>query len=254
MQAPTMPIRQSKYDGMQSDREMPMLANGSLPASFEQAGRKFGGIWKLFFFTAAVCVTASAIVGFFASLAKGFSIFDVINQVYLFIFGVLMLVVDLPVDFTQRLVAAKMTIYKYLLFMTRFTGRGIWYLFLACMIIGSLCDNGLCEWLGVVLGLYVAAVGAASTFQGCMKSIKLERVRGRVNGRINELAALLPPSGMTKDQFGAMSAELVADSKFTDEDLNYIVNALSCSTRSEESECISRREFAEWTRGSMTVL
>lgn len=163
-----------------------------------------------------------------------------------------MLVVDAPLEFSSKLSTAKLTIYKYLLFMTRFTCRGFWYVFLGVMIIGSLWDNALCEWLGFVLGGYVLIVGFGSMWQGCSKSLKLERVRGRVNERINELAALVPPSGMTKEQFGAMSSELVADSKFSEEDLNYIVNALSFTVRADD--VISRREFAEWTRGSMTLL
>eukprot|EP00397_Hematodinium_sp_SG-2012_P040916 GEMP01044939.1.p1 GENE.GEMP01044939.1~~GEMP01044939.1.p1 ORF type:complete len:259 (+),score=35.95 GEMP01044939.1:107-883(+) len=254
---PTMPIEQNgrysdaRYSETRSWETVPMLQNTSLPATFANAGRRFGGIWKLFFFIAAACVIGASVVGFFAAVAEEVSIFDIINQIYLGIFGLLMLVIDFPLEH-PKVVAIRLSIYKYLLFMTRFTGRGIWYLFLSCLIMGALFENGLCDFVGFVLGGYVAVVGLASTVKGILKSIKLERVRVRVNQRINELAALVPPGGMTKDQFGAMATELVADSKFTDEDLNYIVNALSFTVRSDD--VISRREFAEWTRGSMTFL
>jgi len=222
-----------------------------LDLTFETASKRFGGKWKFLFFLAALCVNAAAVVGTIETLAKGLSPFDVINQVYLFVFGILMLVVDFPWEH-PKVTNIKLSIYKYLLFMTRFTGRGLWYVYLAGMIAGSLYDNNLCKPLGFILGGYVAVVGISSAAKGFWTSVKLERVRKRVNERINELATVVPPTGMTKEQFSAMATELVSDTDFNEEDLNYIVIALSNTVRADD--VISRQEFADWARGNMTVL
>lgn len=42
----------------------------------------------------------------------------------------------------------KMAVYKYVLFLTRFTGRGCTYLFLASMLVSSLWDNGISPFIG----------------------------------------------------------------------------------------------------------
>jgi len=233
----------------------------ALPTSIQQAAcRRFGGIWNLAFFSAAVCTVVATAIGFIDCLdpaphangeAREITLFDIINQLYLIIFGLIMLVVDAPLDFSDRVANAKLTIYKYLRFMTLFTGRAIWYIFLGVMITGTLWDN-FSSWIGFFFGAYVFGVGCASMFQGGSKSLKLERVRGRVNENIKKLAALVPATGMTKQQFGTMASELVEESNFSDEDLTIIVNALSFTVRADG--VISRAEFAHWTRGSMTLL
>lgn len=42
----------------------------------------------------------------------------------------------------------RMTIFKFCLFLTRFMGRGITYVFLGCMICGNLWDNAVAPFLG----------------------------------------------------------------------------------------------------------
>jgi len=255
MQAPTQPLNYQQHSRMNNPESIPMLQHSGvadIDLSFETASKRFGGKWKCAFFLAALCVNAAAVVGTVETLIYELSPFDVINQVYLFVFGILMLVVDFPWEH-PKVTILKLSVYKYLLFMTRFTGRGLWYVYLAGMIAGSLYDNNLCKPLGFILGGYVAAVGCFSTAQGFWTSIKLERVRKRVNERIHELATVVPPTGMTKEQFSAMARELVgSDSSFSEEDLNYILNALSSTVRADD--VISRQEFADWARGNMTVL
>lgn len=64
-----------------------------------------------------------AIIGAFDTLLSPFSF---ANQGFLCLFGIIMLIIDLPLDNSPALLEARRSICRYLLFMTRFTGRGVW--------------------------------------------------------------------------------------------------------------------------------
>merc|ERR1719337_512246 len=56
-------------------------------------------------------------------------------------FGLLMVVLDFPIPHPSPMLAnVRAHIYKFFLFLTRFTGRGLWYLFLGTMIFATLFD------------------------------------------------------------------------------------------------------------------
>ncbi len=55
---------------------------------------------------------------------------------------------------------------RYLLFMTRFTGRGVWYLYLGTMIWASLYNLNLDPFIGFILASFVGALGIMSIFYG----------------------------------------------------------------------------------------
>ncbi len=65
--------------------------------------------------------------------------------------GMLMLVIDFPIEHPV-IKNIKMSIFHYALFMCRFVGRGIWYLFLSAMTVGALWDNEVSPFLGFFLG------------------------------------------------------------------------------------------------------
>lgn len=106
----------------------------------------------------------------------------------------------------------KFSVYRYLLFMTRFTGRGFWYvfstsisrcdllqewkfmtrrwkrsksveypkfryLFLSTMIWASLYNLDIEPFVGFIFGLYVGVLGVLSILLGLQKSVKLEGAR-----------------------------------------------------------------------------
>ena len=90
-----------------------------------EVAKKFGGRWKLLFFTCAACVFSAGILSIVVGLSEFSPPFDFVNYVYLTAFGLLMLVLDLPVD-NLTIRDFKTGIFTYALFMTRFMGRGVW--------------------------------------------------------------------------------------------------------------------------------
>lgn len=218
----------------------------------EEAAKRFGGIWKMAFFICASLVFASGVLSIISGVVGFAAPFDFVNYVYLTIFGLLMLVVDAPVQ-NPRIDSIKFFIFHYALFMTRFVGRGIWYLFLASMVVGALWDNDVAPFLGFILGGFIGFVAISSMIYGWRLSNKLEGIRTEVTKKGPEAwGAMVPPSGLNKMGFRDLGINLRGVS-LKEEELNYIIAALSLDVRSDD--VITREEFDEWARGpGMTIL
>lgn len=217
-----------------------------------QVTRKFGGRWKLLFFTNAVSVTVAGVLSIIIGISSMAPPFDFINYCYLTLFGLLMLLIDLPIDnITIR--EFRICIFTYGLFMTRFVGRGVWYIFLSAMVFGSLWDNEISPFLGFILGGYILGVACYSLLFGYNMTRKLEYLRGKIRAQgPDNWSAYVPPVGMTKVQLRDLGASL-ANVVFTDEELTFIVDGFSFSVRSDD--LVSREEFEEWvTSGTMMIL
>merc|ERR1740117_689929 len=95
-----------------------------------------------------------------------------------------MFVLDAPagivvqVDWIERLKHIRMIIYTFMLFLTRFQGRGVWYLFLATSSWVVLYDSSISPVFGVAVTVYVFLLGAGSLAKGYRMSRKLHDVRG----------------------------------------------------------------------------
>lgn len=218
------------------------------------SAKRFGGLWKLAFFTCGGCVTAAGIISIITGLMNFYPMFDFVNFVYLTLFGLIMLIIDMPVE-NIYIKNFKFAIFHYALFMTRFVGRGFWYLFLGAMTVGALWSNDVSPTLGFFLGGYIGAVAVASIVYGMKLSWKLEEVRKQIVAQDPEKwGTFIPPRGMTKGQFKEMAVAVKGlNYKFTDEELSYIVAAFSFEVKADD--VISRDEFEEWCRGpGMTVL
>jgi len=163
-----------------------------------------------------------------------------------------MVVIDLPLD-NMYIRNFKYAIFHYCLFITRFCGRGLWYVFLASMVFGALYDNNIMPFIGFICGIYMFCVACFSLQYGLRLSFKLEAVRQKVVEQGPEKwGAYIPPRGMTKLQFKEMAVALKGE-VFSDEELNYIITAFSFEVKADD--IISRDEFEEWCRGpSMTWL
>lgn len=228
----------------------PMMG-GAPPGGMGQ--QKFKLEWKLAFFVGACCAVGAGVIAVLDLAFFAFAPFDLINELYLLVFGLLMLVIDFPVNH-PKVREYKLTIYKYLLFMTRFTGRGFWYLFLGTMVFASLWDLNISPFLGFILGGYIVVLGIASIYFGVTKSLKLENLRKAITKRgEQEYDKLCPKSGLSSIQFNEMSNH-VNGMKFTDDELHYIFDALSFTVRADDK--VSYEEFREWVRAGtkMTML
>jgi hypothetical protein len=137
-----------------------------------------------------------------------------------------------------------------MLFMTRFTGRGLWYTFLGTMIFAALFDLEISIVFGVILGGYVGVLGIFTACYGLLLSRKLNSVRQAV------LAQGAPPEcptqGFSKQAFREF-AQHANQTDFTDDELDYIMSGLSFSADSKEM--IMRDEYMYWmSPGSMEIV
>ncbi|CAD7974488.1 unnamed protein product [Amoebophrya sp. A25] len=196
--------------------------NEAVKAKVEEMKRAFGGIWKLAFFLCGAITFASGVLSIISAVVSMMPPFDFINFVFLTLFGAVMLVLDLPLD--NRYVANfKSAVFTYALFLTRFVGRGLFYLFLGSMVFGALWDNQVAPFLGFIFGGLITAVAGASLYVGGRLSYQLEELRKKVVRQGPEQwANYIPPTGMTAPQFKELAIAL--DNRvFTDEELGYIV-------------------------------
>lgn len=201
------------------------------------------------FFLGACATIAGGVFGVLDLAFLEFAPFDLINEIYLLMFGLMMLIIDFPVPH-PKVYEWKLSVYKYFLFMTRFTGRGVWYLFLGTMIVASLWDLSINPFLGFILGGYVVLLGVASIGYGFSKSMRLEKVRSAFLARGNALD-LCPPQGFTYDTFND-SAQQVSGIRFSPEELHYIFDAFSFTVRADD--VCSKEEFCEWCRPGTKML
>jgi hypothetical protein len=240
-----------------------MLSSNSPPAGYERvneqtekikalatqygdmAGKKFGGLWKLGFFTCGACTLASGIISIIGAVASLASPFDFINYCYLTLFGAIMCALDIPLQM-PLLKSFRTNMFTYCLFLTRFLGRGVFYLFLSAMIVGGLWDNDMCPFLGFILGGVVAGIAILSLIKGVELTQRLESVRKVVLEQGPEAwGSYIPPTGLKKKQFQDLALSLKGVS-FSEEEMNYIVAGFSQDINNDD--VIQKEEFTEWTR------
>jgi len=213
--------------------------------------------WKLMFFAGAVCVFASAVISVFYYLLNWqWAPSTFLSQLFLLMFGALMLVLDLPIphpsEHTRRV---RDNVYKFFLFMTRFMGRGMWYLFLATMCFVALWDDNIAPWLGIIIALYLVLLGVAALAKGFMLSKHLDLVRKNLIEQHRTADSFFQPNepAKSKDWFKAMVANTAGQPDlFTDDELDYVIGALSFSPKDDGQ--ISREEFEYWLRPGPMLL
>lgn len=82
-----------------------------------------------------------------------FVLFDLISLCYVAAIGLLLLFLDIP--YVHPIVhATQMGVYKYILFLTRFMGRGCTYLFLSSMLTSALWDNNTSPFFGTTTAFF----------------------------------------------------------------------------------------------------
>lgn len=240
----------------------PMLAqynNSPGVQGVQQVTRRFGGAWRFLFFTAACTAVAGGVVGFLETLEQMQNVFQAVTQIYLILFGLILVVLDMPdIQMTQGIIfVTKFAINKYALIVTRFTGRGFMYLFLSAMVVGCLWVGDDAPFLGFILGGYLVAIGLLAIYKGIAKSLKLDRVRRNIKTSCAQrgkeyINMICPGSGLTGEQFSELIVQMQGE-KFTEEEMSYVMNALSMKIKSVM--VVHRNEFLAWThQAHMTIL
>mmetsp|Transcript_86767 Transcript_86767/g.225402 ORF Transcript_86767/g.225402 Transcript_86767/m.225402 type:complete len:254 (+) Transcript_86767:33-794(+) len=190
--------------------------------------------WNWAFFIGACLVFACAVgtaihwLGHFTFAPATFFF-----EIFLLLFGAMMIVLDTPIPHMQKhphIQQVRFQIYKFALFMTRFIGRGVWYLFLATLIFGALWDTGINWFLGAVSTLYLSILGIVAIAKGWILTRNLDRVRSSIMdaGYAAERYISRGQAGVSKEQFKLMVESATNNPDlFTSDELEYIINALS---------------------------
>eukprot|EP00434_Breviolum_minutum_P011802 symbB.v1.2.010415.t2/scaffold655.1/size176010/2 len=171
-------------------------------------------------------------------------------------------VLDFPIpNPTQRdwptLVSIRDHCYKFVLFMTRFMGRGMWYLFLATMVFAALWDTNISWFFGGLFTLYLVVLGAVALWKGWLISVQLDKARNillREKETGGSLDHYIAPTqaGLNKVQFKALLKTVTNEEMFSFDDLDYVMNALSFVPSSDG--IVSREEFNYWVTPGLMLM
>lgn len=190
--------------------------------------------WNWAFFGGAVLVFATSVgtgIHYISNLSFAPATF--FSELSLLVFGIIMLVLDVPIPHMQNhrhIRAMRHQIYKFALFMTRFMGRGAWYLFLATMVFGALWDTGINMFLGGVCTLYLTVLGVVALGKGFVMTNKLNRVRDAITtaGHSCDRYVSRGQTGLSTDQFKLMVESATNERDLlTPDELDYAINAIS---------------------------
>mmetsp|Transcript_14931 Transcript_14931/g.29444 ORF Transcript_14931/g.29444 Transcript_14931/m.29444 type:complete len:253 (-) Transcript_14931:50-808(-) len=214
--------------------------------------------WKWLFFGGALIVFVTGI----SSVIFRFVKFEwqpatLTTQAFLLVFGSLMMVLDFPIPHPHKqLVVLRDHCYKFMLFMTRFMGRGLWYLFLGTLVFQALWDYGLNWFFGFVFTFYLVLLGVGALFKGWRISTKLHQVREMIVNSGRETGHFIgrEQNGLSKEQFRALVEQVTnQNDMFTNDELDYVINALSFTPYNDGQVSVEECEY--WLQhGSMLLV
>ncbi|CAD7941826.1 unnamed protein product [Amoebophrya sp. A120] len=225
----------------------PMLG-GAMPVG--PGGAKIKASWKVLFFAAGLSTVFGAFLGLWSMIGTIASPFDIIIFSYLMLFGLIMTALDVPYQH-PRLMEFRLVIFKACLFLTRFIGRGVMYIFLGCMVCGNLWDNDTLPLFGFIIFGYLLGLGCLAIFYGFRTAKKLDSVRKALLNRGGPTPSICPPQGLKMDKFAELALR-IQGVQFSQEELGYICSALSQSFHADD--VIMPAEFEFWLKNPTPVL
>lgn len=217
--------------------------------------------WKMFFFAGSCCVLASAFIAIIYFIIHfQWAPCTFTSQLFLFFFGIVMLVLDFPIPYPNPyLQQIRENVYKFCLFMTRFTGRGMWYTFLSTMCFVALWDDNISWFLAVIFSGYLLVLGFAAMYKGIKLSRSLNKVRTAIldQNKSSETFFSAQHPVMSKSQFSDTIGRVMQqggghDEPFTGDDIDYIINALSFKATNDGQ--VSKEEWDYWMRRGTGML
>lgn len=236
-----------------------------------EGNQKFKLSWKLAFFVAACLVTAAGVLSILSfTLSITFDPMNFVSQIYLLALGLLMMVLDIPPISHQKasgiLSKVRRRIYENFLFMTRFSGRGGWYLFLGTLVFIQLWDNDVSPFLGFFFGGYIIILAGVSLYFSIVLSMRLEKVRKKLNDDMKQNRQHWGNTGLTMATFKSMAKEQAAQD-FTDDEMVYIHNAVEMhplahladqegqqGNNADGQPKISKQSVEQWVQGGLTFV
>jgi len=228
--------------GNYSDPSGPMMQPDGPQGGGSVKGMEESRLWKFLFFAAAcVCVATSVLSVLSLMYNLEFAPFDAVNQLYLALFGFVMIILDSPVP-NESFKRWRLHVFKFVRFMTRFVGRGAWYVFLGTLVFASLWDNNINPFLGIVLGGYVIGLGAVALTFGIRLSVKLESARKKI---LSDPQQYQPRTQtISKEELQSLLARAEPKATFTGHELDYVVNGLA--SKCEHGDVVHHKDFQDW--------
>eukprot|EP00927_Polykrikos_kofoidii_P059575 TRINITY_DN54723_c0_g1_i1.p1 TRINITY_DN54723_c0_g1~~TRINITY_DN54723_c0_g1_i1.p1 ORF type:complete len:354 (+),score=33.04 TRINITY_DN54723_c0_g1_i1:67-1062(+) len=232
-------------------------------------------IMTLCLFAAACFVMFGALIAFLALLFT-FSFLDLVNLFYIFVFGALLAILDLPFcGGNTRVIGIQEWLGKYANILMRVTGKGLIFIFLGCTLFSTMYSNlgstGM-RVLAVLLNLFVILVGIVVTISGIITSRKLRAAQmalanGVLESRYHEYNRTypeIPPSnlkgGMTPSEFVALTRERCG-MEWSETELRLAFNALVGSPSWRVSRMhpagdvlLSFEDLQKWVVGFMVLV
>lgn len=215
--------------------------------------------WRFAFFGGACMVLLTSLgTGFYWLSHFTFAPSTFFFTSFMLFFGVLMLTLDLPIPHMENhkhVQHIRGQIYKFALFMTRFVGRGVWYLFLATMVFGALWDTGINWFLGATCTAYLTVLGVVAMGKGVIMSNKLNRVREAItqSGHAADRYVSRGQTGLTPEQFKLMVESATNENDlFTPDELSYVVSALTFTPYNDGT--VTLEELRYWLAPGLPLM
>jgi len=232
-------------------------------------------------FGSACCVFLGGVLGLVTLVSTAFDPPGCLDEVYLVLFGFLMMLHESPVD-VGPLGEIKDGIAHQAMFLTRIIGRGAFFTFLGTMTFFTTAEN-VSIFVALTLGLFVILVGMLSIVYGHAKTRQLERVRYRIYLETQNAADVRSlydeyanadtdkgtrvARGLTKDEFNKIAdfvmkqpsatlqgRRVTADKNWTSFDSNSLNWIFAAIVSNPEKEYLSAIDLDVWCRGSWTLL
>lgn len=219
--------------------------------------------YQTLFFLAALGTVFSSVIGIFSSLLY-FEIANAINCVFLCGFGIIMMILDIPGS-PRWAGRYRQVVRKYMRFLTRLTGKALWFLYLGCLVVVSLWptrglkNDMMMIFFALATSFFIVSVAAIGLLIAVRKSLLLEKVRKALQQQFRDSGpevyrkwAITEPShGMQFEEFNRMAADIThGHMQFDVTDLGIIYNALD----EHQKSAINEREFCEWFQGMLTYV
>lgn len=235
-------------------------ANAQMGKGYQQMAAPYIYPWSFMWFGASICVMIGSFISFMNEIMS-LEWVDALEMAYLFLFGVLLAVVDTPL-FTSVMVVThiRQAVNRFVAILTRVTGKGVVYIFLGCTLWSSMWSNlegGFLLFLAIFLGMIIFLTGIISVILGIFKSRNLNVVRlelkkeGNLQQQYNQFARMYNGAGLTPEEFERMSLSLPQAVRFEGSDLRLVFGGLSSDPN---RMFISQEDLQSWVMGGMVFI
>ncbi|CAD7959538.1 unnamed protein product [Amoebophrya sp. A120] len=214
--------------------------------------------YGVLFFVAGVSAMFSAVLAalWFLIIPFAFVAFplDFFSEIYLFFGGAMIAVLDAPLNF-RWVVKAKIAIGKYCRLLTRISGRGIYLMFLSGLEFSAMYTEDIARTIGILIALYIAALGLVTLLLGAIKTRNLNVVRTAIRKRMSspdDVQTILQfcrssKERMTMDEFVEMSGAVAPSLKWSQKDLKHLFTSFNCEApESAPTDTVAVEDLQAW--------